>query len=62
MMWMWSSGVARNSQWRIESIGAEPLAAEGKGSGAEPLALGDFICNFSIKITHFYAYFGQIAI
>jgi len=26
--------------------------------GAEPPALGDF-CNFSIKITYFYAYFGQ---
>jgi len=30
----------------------------GEGLGAEPPPLGDF-CNFSIKITRFYAYFGQ---
>jgi len=26
--------------------------------GAEPPGLGDF-CNFSVKMTYFYAYFGQ---
>jgi len=26
--------------------------------GEKPSALGDF-CNFSTKLTHFYAYFGQ---
>jgi len=38
---------------------------EGVGGGAavghlgvKPPALGDF-CNFSIKMTHFYAHFGQ---
>jgi len=48
------------------SIGGEPPAAEGHwgsggkqgGLGEESPALGDF-CNFSIKRTHFYAYFGQ---
>jgi len=31
---------------------------EARGSGGETPALDDF-CNFSIKIKHFYAYFGQ---
>jgi len=39
---------------------ADPPAAEGKKDlEAKPPALGDFFCNFSIKITLFYAYFGQ---
>jgi len=41
-------GVARISQWE----------SNGGGLRAETPALGDF-CNFSPKITHFYAYFGQ---
>jgi len=32
-----------------------------QGVWGGPPALGDF-CNFSVKITHFYIYFGQIAI
>jgi len=43
--------------WR-ESKGGS-LAAGGKEVwGAKSPALGDF-CNFLIKTTHFYAYFGQ---
>jgi len=39
-------------------LGAESPAAEAIGClEAKPPALGDF-CNFSIKITLFYAYFG----
>jgi len=34
----------------------QPL--EARGARGEDPALGDF-CKFSIKITHFYAYFGQ---
>jgi len=41
-----------------EGLRAKPPAAGGKGVGVEPPALGDFY-NFSIKIAHFYAYFGQ---
>jgi len=54
--------------WR-KSGGGVPEAIEGLrtkfassrqrqgGVGAKPPALGDF-CNFSLKITHFYAYVG----
>jgi len=40
----------------IEGLGVSLLKARDSGNGA--LALGDF-CNFVIKITYFYAYFGQ---
>jgi len=43
-----NSGVARFSQGWFVGV---PTAGGHRG-------LGDF-CNFSIKITHFYAYFGQ---
>jgi len=39
-----------------EAIGVWPPKARGSGNGAP--ALGYF-CNFLIKITYFYAYFGQ---
>jgi len=40
----------------IGGLGSEhPAAADGKEFWGEPPALGDFFCNFSIKITHFYA-------
>jgi len=44
------SGVARNLQFEG--------GMRQEGLGAKPPASGD-ICNFSIKITHCYAYFGQ---
>jgi len=40
----------------IGGLGASPPEARRSGNGAP--ALGDF-CNFLIKITYFYAYFGQ---
>jgi len=44
---VWSSGVARNSQWGIGGLGAEPPAAEDKGDlGAKPPSLGDFFVIF----------------
>jgi len=50
------SGVAKNSQWgdkgRLRGL------PETRGLGALHQALGNF-CNFSIKITHIFAYFGQ---
>jgi len=46
-MRVFGGGLGQNSQ---------PLEARGSGGGAS--TLGGF-CNFSIKITHFYAYFGQ---
>jgi len=52
-MSQWGEGVLRRS------VGGAPSRRKQDGLGAEPLALGDF-CNFSIKITHFYAYFGQV--
>jgi len=44
------SDVARNFQWG--------QFGKARGMGAKPPALGNF-CNFSIKITQLYAYFGQ---
>jgi len=41
----------------VGESGAQPLEAIG-GLKADLPALGDF-CNFSINITHFYAYLGQ---
>jgi len=40
-------------------LGVKTPASKGKGglAGGKAPALGEF-CNFSIKITHFYAYFG----
>jgi len=39
-------------------MGAKPHPPKAGCSGALPPSLGDF-CNYSIKITHFYTYFGQ---
>jgi len=56
-----ASGVAEKFQWGIlVSVwrqNLQPQEANG-GLGAKPPALADF-CNFSIKITLFYAYFSQ---
>jgi len=71
----WSKGVARNFQWRGFWRGLEaesrflstsnpgvwgevPSRRRQDDLGAKLTALGDF-CNFLIKITQFYAYFGQ---
>jgi len=52
-----SSGVARNSQWGIGGLGAEPPAAEGKlGVEAKPPALDDFL-QFFIKNNAFLCIF-----
>jgi len=58
---MSTSGVVRISQWVVDGgLGADfPAAGDHSESGAKSPALGDF-CNFPIKITLFYAYFGQI--
>jgi len=41
---VWSSGVARNSQWEIGGLEAESPAAKGKeGQGAKAPVLGDFL-------------------
>jgi len=64
-----TSGVARISQWEVlkGAWGQSPnhhelevwgICHKQGGLGAKASALVDF-CNFSTKITHFYAYFGQ---
>jgi len=56
---VFTSNVAKNSQWTLQGIrglGGKPPAAGGLGSKSPTL---DDFCNFSIKITHFYAYFDQ---
>jgi len=63
--WGWdlaSLGMDRNPQLpeAIGCLGDSPPEARRSGNGAP--ALGDFcgdFCNFLIKITYFYAYFGQ---
>jgi len=59
------SGVARMFQWEgvggdrhRRSGGKAPSRRRQRGLGVESPALGEF-CNFSIKLTHFYAYIGQ---
>jgi len=47
-------------QWHSQDFWFKWVAG-GEGLGAEPPALGDF-CNFSVKITHFYAYLAKIVI
>jgi len=55
------SSVAKISKWIgiwRRSRDSAPQPPDARGLGAEHPELGDF-CNFSIKITHFYAYFCQ---
>jgi len=44
---VWSSGIARNSQWRIGGLGVEPQMPKARGLGAKPPALGDFLQFFN---------------
>jgi len=44
---------------RAEESGGKALSRRKQGGSGAKLPALDDVCNFSIKITHFYAYFGQ---
>jgi len=58
---MWKvDGVLGGPPEAIRSLGrsSQHQTPEARDLGTESPALGDF-CNFLIKMTHFFAYFGQ---